>query len=177
MFTPNKNTVFNLRFDDKNIRARPKQTNDSIEEDKLPRSTQFGVTLKFINTNSPCLNYIPPIVRKCVDSLSLTGVIDTEGIFRRSGTYSTIGTLKKQVNSGQSDEVDFKDIDTHVLAGLLKSFLRDLSEPLLTYELYDEIVKFKGRLVYCVFLFVLNMFYTLICSFVSYRMVAGREIA
>lgn len=148
MFTPNKNAVFNFRFDEKNVRVRPKQTNsgDSISEEKLPRTTQFGVTLKFINTNSPCLNYIPPIVRKCVDSLSLTGVIDTEGIFRRSGTYSTIGTLKKQVNSGQTDEVDFKDVDTHVLAGLLKSFLRDLSEPLLTYELYDEIVKFKGNL-------------------------------
>lgn len=150
MCTPNKNALFNLRFDEKNVRGRPKQANsgDTISEEKLPRTTQFGVTLKFINTNSPCLNYIPPIVRKCVDSLSLTGVIDTEGIFRRSGTYSTIGTLKKQVNSGETDEIDFKDVDTHVLAGLLKSFLRDLSEPLLTYELYDEIVKFKGILLY-----------------------------
>lgn len=150
MFSPNNNAVFNFRFDEKNVRGRPKQTSsssgESIAEEKLPRTTQFGVTLKFINSNSPCLNYIPPIVRKCVDSLSLTGVIDTEGIFRRSGTYSTIGTLKKQVNSGQTDEVDFKDVDTHVLAGLLKSFLRDLSEPLLTYELYDEIVKFKGEM-------------------------------
>lgn len=147
MFSPNKNALFNFRFDEKNGRGRPKPTNggDSISEEKLPRTTEFGVTLKFINTNSPCLNYIPPIVRKCVDSLSLTGVIDTEGIFRRSGTYATIGTLKKQVNAGQTDEVDFKEVDTHVLAGLLKSFLRDLSEPLLTFELYDEIVKFRGK--------------------------------
>lgn len=33
---------------------------------------QFGVTLKFINENSPCLNYIPPVVRMCVDHLSLS---------------------------------------------------------------------------------------------------------
>jgi Rho GTPase-activating protein 1 len=32
--------------------------------------------------------------------------------------------------------------DTHVVAGLLKTFLRDLNEPLLTYELYDEITQF-----------------------------------
>lgn len=151
MFSPNKN-VLNFRFDEKNNRSRPKQTTgDTVSEEKLPRTTQFGVSLKFINTNSPCLNYIPPIVRKCVDSLSLTGVIDTEGIFRRSGTYSTIGALKKQVNAGQTDEIDFKDVDTHVLAGLLKSFLRDLSEPLLTFELYDEIVKFRGKCKHNIF--------------------------
>lgn len=145
MFSPNKN-ILNYRFDEKNTRSRPKSTNgDTPSEEKQPPTTQFGVSLKFINTNSPCLNYIPPIVRKCVDSLSLTGVIDTEGIFRRSGTYSTIGALKKQVNAGQMDEIDFKEVDTHVLAGLLKSFLRDLSEPLLTFELYDEIVKFRGN--------------------------------
>lgn len=34
--------------------------------------------------------------------------------------------------------------DTHVVAGLLKTFLRDLQEPLLTYELYDEITQFLG---------------------------------
>lgn len=46
--------------------------------------------------------------------------------------------------NGGSD-VDFKDVDTHVIAGLLKTFLRDLEEPLLTYELYDEITSFLGR--------------------------------
>lgn len=112
-----------------------------VQEDKIPKTTQFGVTLKFINQNSPCLNYIPPIVRKCVDSLSITGVIDTEGIFRRSGNYSQIVALKQKINNG-TDDVDFKDTDTHVVAGLLKTFLRDLSEPLLTFELYDEIINF-----------------------------------
>lgn len=103
------------------------------------------MSLKFINQNSPCLNYIPPIVRKCVDSLSITGVIDTEGIFRRSGNYSKVVELKQKVNAG--NDVDFKDVDTHVVAGLLKTFLRDLEEPLLTYDLYDEITSFLGELV------------------------------
>ena len=88
-------------------------------------------------------------MRKCVDSLSITGVIDTEGIFRRSGKYSVIAGLKQKVNNGE--EVEFKDIDTHVVAGLLKSFLRDLEEPLLTYELYDEIINFLG--IYAIFIF------------------------
>lgn len=36
--------------------------------------------------------------------------------------------------------------DTHVVAGVLKTFLRDLHEPLLTYELYDEITQFLGAI-------------------------------
>lgn len=39
----------------------------------LPKTTQFGATLRFITTNSPCLNDIPPVVRKCVDHLSISG--------------------------------------------------------------------------------------------------------
>lgn len=132
---------------------------------------QFGVSLKFINQNSPCLNYIPPIVRKCVDSLSITGVIDTEGIFRRSGNYSKVVELKQKVNDG--NDVDFKDVDTHVIAGLLKTFLRDLEEPLLTYELYDEITSFLGRLnmeMKPSFMFVRSLFFI-------FRISQRREIA
>lgn len=111
---------------------------------QMAKTTQFGVSLKFIVTNSPCLNSIPPIVRKCVDSLSITGVIDTEGIFRRSGNHLEIITLKERVNRGE--DIDLKDVNVHVVAGLLKSFLRDLAEPLLTFELYDEIIHFLGKL-------------------------------
>lgn len=42
--------------------------------------------------------------------------------------------------------IEMSNEDTHVVAGLLKTFLRDLSEPLLTYELYDEIIQFLGEL-------------------------------
>lgn len=127
-------------FDNKvNKPAKKVQPNVERSQD-VPKTAQFGVSLKFINQNSPCLNYIPPIVRKCVDCLSITGVIDTEGLFRRSGNQNVINDIKRRVNTGEN--IDFKDIDTHAIAGLLKTFLRDLKEPLLTYELYDEIVKF-----------------------------------
>lgn len=132
------------RYDEKNNKnSRTYTDHGYTEEEKIPKTTQFGASLKFINQNSPCLNYIPPVVRKCVDSLSITGVIDTEGIFRRSGNYTTIVNLKQRINAGE--EVDFKDIDTHVIAGLLKTFLRDLKEPLLTFELYEEIINFLGK--------------------------------
>ncbi|XP_050741826.1 rho GTPase-activating protein 68F isoform X2 [Drosophila biarmipes] len=110
------------------------------QQHKMATTHQFGVPLKFIVVNSPCLNSIPPIVRKCVDSLSITGVIDTEGIFRRSGNHSEIMALKERVNRGE--DVDLKSVNVHVIAGLLKSFLRDLAEPLLTFELYEDVTRF-----------------------------------
>lgn len=138
-------------------------SNNNISTSHMAKTTQFGVTLKFIVTNSPCLNSIPPIVRKCVDSLSITGMIDTEGIFRRSGNHSEIIALKERVNRGE--DVDLKDVNVHVIAGLLKSFLRDLSEPLLTFELYDEITSFLGKLNFIIFfwriLFLIIFFFVL----------------
>lgn len=110
---------------------------------QLPKTTQFGVTLKFINDNSPCLNYIPPVVRMCVDHLALSDVIDTEGIFRRSGNKTRINELKDVINTGK--EVQLCDENTHDVSSLLKTFLRELQEPLLTFELYDEIIEFLSK--------------------------------
>lgn len=76
-------------------------------------------------------------------------VIDTEGIFRRSGNISRINELKRKINEGAP--VDMSSEDTHVVAGILKTFLRDLHEPLLTYELYDEIIQFLGKLLFFFF--------------------------
>lgn len=74
----------------------------------------------------------------------ISSVIDTEGIFRRSGNIGRINEVKRKINEGVS--VDMSVEDTHVVAGLLKTFLRDLHEPLLTYELYDEIIQFLGSI-------------------------------
>ncbi|KAA0183572.1 Rho GTPase-activating protein 8, partial [Fasciolopsis buskii] len=39
------------------------------------------------------------------------------------------------------ESVDLRDFDDpHLAAALLKSFLRELTEPLLTFELYDEVL-------------------------------------
>ncbi|VDP91119.1 unnamed protein product [Echinostoma caproni] len=45
------------------------------------------------------------------------------------------------MTEGESESVDLRDFDDpHLAAALLKSFLRELTEPLLTFELYDEVL-------------------------------------
>uniref|UniRef100_A0A182WZ36 Rho-GAP domain-containing protein n=1 Tax=Anopheles quadriannulatus TaxID=34691 RepID=A0A182WZ36_ANOQN len=122
------------------LRGSKSSLKSSRSLENLPKSAQFGVSLRFIIENSACLNCIPPIVRKCVDHLSLPDVVETEGIFRRSGNYARIKELRAKINAG--DEVQLSNEDTHVVASLLKTFLRELEEPLLTYELYEDITQF-----------------------------------
>lgn len=68
--------------------------------------------------------------------------LETEGIFRRSANVSQVKELQARINRGE--EVDF-DGNVHVAAVLLKTFLRELEEPLMTFELYDEITQFPSE--------------------------------
>ncbi|XP_043463176.1 rho GTPase-activating protein 1 [Leptopilina heterotoma] len=102
-------------------------------------TTQFGASLQFIKENNGG-DPIPPIVRQCIDFLKTPEVLETEGIFRRSANVVVIKELQNRCNQGLP--VDFQ-CDPHIAAVLLKTFLRELDEPLMTYDLYDEITQFQ----------------------------------
>ncbi|XP_011495256.1 PREDICTED: rho GTPase-activating protein 1 isoform X2 [Ceratosolen solmsi marchali] len=102
-------------------------------------TTQFGASLQFIKENNRG-DPVPPIVRQCVEFLDTPDAIETEGIFRRSANVTVIKELQSKCNQGLS--VDFQG-DAHIAAVLLKTFLRELEEPLMTYDLYDEITQFQ----------------------------------
>uniref|UniRef100_A0A3P8SI92 Rho GTPase activating protein 1 n=1 Tax=Amphiprion percula TaxID=161767 RepID=A0A3P8SI92_AMPPE len=67
--------------------------------------------------------------------------LEIEGIFRRSANVTLVKEVQLRYNSGGT--VDFREIeDVHLAAVILKTFLRELPEPLLTYQLYNDIVNF-----------------------------------
>lgn len=79
--------------------------------------------------------------------MSTEDALSTEGLFRRSANVQTVQELQQRFNAGQ--DVDFarvagEDSGVHVAAALLKSFLRDLREPLLTFDLYDDVIDFQA---------------------------------
>lgn len=46
--------------------------------------------------------------------------------------------------------MNFREIeDVHLAAVILKTFLRELPEPLLTYQLYNDIINFSCKLFFC----------------------------
>ncbi|KAL2102875.1 hypothetical protein ACEWY4_002043 [Coilia grayii] len=98
---------------------------------------QFGVSLQYIrDKNNGVL--IPPVMTQTVSFIKEKG-LHTEGIFRRSVRVQLIKDIKKLYNLGKP--VDFKQYgDVHVPAVILKTFLRELPEPLLTFAVYDRIL-------------------------------------
>uniref|UniRef100_A0A7N6BKB2 Rho GTPase activating protein 1 n=1 Tax=Anabas testudineus TaxID=64144 RepID=A0A7N6BKB2_ANATE len=71
------------------------------------------------------------------------GVPLIEGIFRRSANVTLVKEVQLKYNSGAT--VNFREMeDVHLAAVILKTFLRELPEPLLTYQLYNDIVNFAS---------------------------------
>ena len=81
---------------------------------------------------------IPPIMNTCMDFLSKPENLEVEGIFRKSGNAAQIKELMQRINNGES--IVFNDGDVHIAAVILKTFLKELDEPVLTYKLYDYII-------------------------------------
>lgn len=68
--------------------------------------------------------------------------LETEGLFRRSANINHVRDLQNRINLGEP--VDFGN-DVHLAAVLLKTFLRELEEPLMTFDLFDEITQFQSK--------------------------------
>ncbi|XP_025992134.2 rho GTPase-activating protein 44 isoform X2 [Solenopsis invicta] len=77
-------------------------------------------------------------IQLCVSALLRLG-IEEEGLFRIAGAASKSRRIKLSLDAcclTLTTALEYKD--PHVIAGALKSYLRELPEPLLTYKLYPE---------------------------------------
>ncbi|XP_029445961.1 SH3 domain-binding protein 1 [Rhinatrema bivittatum] len=75
-------------------------------------------------------------IEACVMMLLAKGMKE-EGLFRLAAGASILKKLKYSLASGSSNIEEFY-LEPHAVAGALKSYLRELPQPLMTYELYDD---------------------------------------
>ncbi|XP_027710073.1 rho GTPase-activating protein 8 isoform X2 [Vombatus ursinus] len=81
---------------------------------------------------------IPPVMKETVTYLKDKG-LRSEGLFRRSANVQTVKEIQRLYNQGKP--VNFDDYgDIHIPAVILKTFLRELPQPLLTFEVYEQIL-------------------------------------
>ncbi|XP_006802720.1 rho GTPase-activating protein 1 [Neolamprologus brichardi] len=105
-------------------------------------SQVFGVPLTLLRQRDPDGDPVPVVMRDTVGFLSEQG-LEIEGIFRRSANVTLVKEVQLRYNSGAT--VNFREMeDVHLAAVILKTFLRELPEPLLTYQLYNDIVNFAS---------------------------------
>ncbi|ENN73606.1 hypothetical protein YQE_09853, partial [Dendroctonus ponderosae] len=98
----------------------------------------FGVSLQeHLRVTGKRLAYPLEI---CITTLTEFGLSE-EGLFRIAGSASKVKRLKASIDSGCFSVLIPEYRDVHVLASTLKSYLRDLPEPLLTYHLHKEWMK------------------------------------
>ncbi|XP_066990815.1 rho GTPase-activating protein 45-like isoform X18 [Macrobrachium rosenbergii] len=105
---------------------------------RLPRKmTTFGVDLAqhLTETSTP----VPHLVLKCVAEIDNRGT-KIKGIYRVSGVKSRVEKLCQAFENG-AHLVDLTDQHPNVIANVLKLYLRQLPEPLLTFRLYPEFIR------------------------------------
>lgn len=126
-----------VRDHDERIATKLKPTPASIFHTKLekPKTQQFGVSLKDLKEKSG--DSIPLVVRSSV-SFIVESALDVEGIFRRSAQAMLVNQTVEKFNNGE--KVEFTVDDVHLAPAILKKFLRELPEPLLTFKLYDKVM-------------------------------------
>ncbi|XP_060817512.1 unconventional myosin-IXa-like isoform X2 [Bombus pascuorum] len=94
----------------------------------------FGVPLYKLDCGD---GKVPIVVDRLITTIEMHGLY-TEGIYRKSGVSSKVKELKVKMDEADLEKVDFENYQVHVLAAVLKSFFRDMPEPLLTFEYYDD---------------------------------------
>lgn len=97
----------------------------------------FGVPLAVAVERSKCHDGIelPAIFRECIDHIEEHG-LQCEGIYRISGVKSKVQMLKEAYNDGVPAYL--YEHEPNVVASLLKQFLRELPEPVLTTALMPK---------------------------------------
>lgn len=77
---------------------------------------------------------VPLFFKQCLEYLDAKA-LRIPGIFRVSGVTKRINAYKVSIDSGQPFEIS--NAVPHDISSLLKLYLREMAEPLLTYRLYD----------------------------------------
>uniref|UniRef100_A0A9J7X870 Rac GTPase-activating protein 1 n=1 Tax=Cyprinus carpio carpio TaxID=630221 RepID=A0A9J7X870_CYPCA len=96
-----------------------------------PVKSEEGILANYVSTSSPM---IPSLVVHCVNEIEQRGLHET-GLYRVSGSDRVVKDLKEKFLRGKTIPLLSKVEDIHAITGLLKDFLRNLKEPLLTFRL------------------------------------------
>ncbi|XP_058150418.1 unconventional myosin-IXa isoform X1 [Dasypus novemcinctus] len=100
---------------------------------------QFGVELSRLTSED---RTVPLVVEKLINYIEMHGLY-TEGIYRKSGSTNKIKELRQGLDR-DAESVNLDDYNIHVIASVFKQWLRDLPNPLMTFELYEEFLRAMG---------------------------------
>uniref|UniRef100_A0A3Q3JKR7 Myosin IXA n=1 Tax=Monopterus albus TaxID=43700 RepID=A0A3Q3JKR7_MONAL len=110
---------------------------EQFDPELTPR--QFSVEVSRLTNDE---RTVPVVVERLINYIEMHGLY-AEGIYRKSGSTNKIKELKQGLNT-DVDSVNLDDYNIHVIASVFKQWLRDLPNPLMTFELYEEFIRAMG---------------------------------
>nr|XP_008110459.1 PREDICTED: rac GTPase-activating protein 1 isoform X5 [Anolis carolinensis] len=97
-------------------------------------TTREGTLADFAPPTPPL---VPPIVIQCVNQVEKRGLRET-GLYRVPGAEHLVREWKNKLLTSQKSLPSLDDVaDVNVICGILKDFLRNLKEPLVTFCLHS----------------------------------------
>uniref|UniRef100_H3BHS1 Rho GTPase activating protein 9 n=1 Tax=Latimeria chalumnae TaxID=7897 RepID=H3BHS1_LATCH len=147
----------------KRVRSRLKKfitkrpTLQTLQEKGLIKDQVFGCRLDALCEREKTT--IPKFVRMCIEAVENRG-LDADGMYRVNGNLATIQKLRFIVDHEravttdgrylfpeelcQEEKLDLNNPqweDIHVITGALKMFFRELPEPLIPYDFFEQFVE------------------------------------
>ncbi|XP_055887763.1 rho GTPase-activating protein 1-like isoform X3 [Biomphalaria glabrata] len=127
-----------LEFDAQKVEKNKFYSHDGNTVREVKKAQQFGLSLQDLKKNTGKI--IPAPVEDTIEFLKSSAGDEVEGLFRRCARVSTMKEVQEKYDDGE--RVDFNTYDDpHLAAAILKKFLRELQEPLLTFDLFEPITR------------------------------------
>ncbi|ELP86181.1 hypothetical protein EIN_328880 [Entamoeba invadens IP1] len=108
----------------------------------------FGYPLQSITTKKKCGWRFPLPIYRSIQFLKQKDRFVTEGIFRVSPVFEWLKRVKEQLDSGQDildNEFGPEEDSVHVAAGIIKAFIREISDGLVPSCFYQNCVEAGGE--------------------------------
>lgn len=102
-------------------------------DDSVPGSLHFGVEVCVL-TNK--VTTVPKVVELLLLHVEINGLY-TEGIYRKSGSTCRARELH-QIMETDPEKPSLDNYPIHTITGLVKRWLRELPDPLMTFSLYND---------------------------------------
>uniref|UniRef100_A0A8C5TN08 Myosin IXB n=1 Tax=Malurus cyaneus samueli TaxID=2593467 RepID=A0A8C5TN08_9PASS len=105
-----------------------------VKPDAEPR--HFGVCVSSLTSER---NSVPIVMEKLLEYVEMHGLY-TEGIYRKSGSANRMKELK-QLLQEDPNSVKLENYPIHTITGILKQWLRELPDPLMTSAQYNDFLR------------------------------------
>ncbi|XP_051254648.1 unconventional myosin-IXb isoform X1 [Dicentrarchus labrax] len=103
------------------------------QDNSVPGSLHFGVQVCVLTSKA---NPVPKVVELLLMHVELNGLY-TEGIYRKSGSACRARELH-QILETDPEGTSLDNYPIHTITGLVKRWLRELPDPLMTFSLYND---------------------------------------